>query len=328
MTRASNLKWASIFGSFPLSSEPVNVTMIRQLELWALESFGKDSLLGKMYRPLAQSFYRVKKEGQRVESLVLSRFERDSFEDLETFCLFIGYPRSGHSIVGALLDAHPSAQISHELGAVKLIHEGFNRNQIFSLILANSRAFAQKGRKWSGYSYEVPGQWQGKAKKLTVIGDKKGGNMDERLNWMEEVDSCVQLPVKFVHVIRNPYDNIARMATKVNPYRETRSEDIDESIEAYFDLVRKNERLIAQREAAVLNVHHEDLIAQAQDSLKALCDFLGLEALDDYVEACASIVFEKPNKSRDLVDWSPEQLQRIAELSSDCSFLKSYQFDS
>ena len=29
------------------------------------------------------------------------------FDDLKAFVMFVGYPRSGHSIVGALLDAHP-----------------------------------------------------------------------------------------------------------------------------------------------------------------------------------------------------------------------------
>ena len=33
--------------------------------------------------------------------------DRALFDDLKTYCMFLGYPRSGHSLIGALLDAHP-----------------------------------------------------------------------------------------------------------------------------------------------------------------------------------------------------------------------------
>jgi len=36
-----------------------------------------------------------------------ARRYRRHFDAVRTFCLFIGYPRSGHSLVGSLLDAHP-----------------------------------------------------------------------------------------------------------------------------------------------------------------------------------------------------------------------------
>ena len=36
------------------------------------------------------------------------------YDELRAFCLFMGYTRSGHSLVGACLDAHPEAAIAHE----------------------------------------------------------------------------------------------------------------------------------------------------------------------------------------------------------------------
>ena len=36
------------------------------------------------------------------------------FDDVEAFCVFIGYTRSGHSLVGSILDAHDEAVIAHE----------------------------------------------------------------------------------------------------------------------------------------------------------------------------------------------------------------------
>ena len=39
---------------------------------------------------------------------------QDVVNHIEKFILFIGYPRSGHSIVGSLMDAHPHMVIANE----------------------------------------------------------------------------------------------------------------------------------------------------------------------------------------------------------------------
>jgi hypothetical protein len=104
------------------------------------------------------------------------------FEEVETFCLFIGYSRSGHTIVGSVLDAHPNVIIGHEMGVLKYIHAGFGRAQICQLLLENSRAFTATGRKSKGFSYVVPHQWQGTFTRLQVIGDKMGEDATLRLH--------------------------------------------------------------------------------------------------------------------------------------------------
>ena len=50
-----------------------------------------------------------------------------------------------------------------------------------------------------------------------VIGDKKGGITSHllvdpsRMSILEEVNQVVQVPMKFIHITRNPFDNIATM---------------------------------------------------------------------------------------------------------------------
>ena len=46
------------------------------------------------------------------------------FERVESFCLFVGHRRTGHTLVRALLDAHPAMVISHELNALDLVQRG------------------------------------------------------------------------------------------------------------------------------------------------------------------------------------------------------------
>ena len=36
------------------------------------------------------------------------------WESVQSFCLFACYSRSGHSLVGTILDAHPNAAVAHE----------------------------------------------------------------------------------------------------------------------------------------------------------------------------------------------------------------------
>ena len=43
------------------------------------------------------------------------RPEAHLFSQVQACCLFIGYARSGHSLVGSFLNAHRHAVIAHEL---------------------------------------------------------------------------------------------------------------------------------------------------------------------------------------------------------------------
>ena len=127
-------------------------------------------ILDKVSMPIsyASSYVRSLKYGDEL------------FRDPKTFCMFIGYPRSGHSIVGALIDAHPDAVVSHELDVLKFIRAGFSKRQIFTMILRTSEGYARRGRVARDYTYRVPNQWHGRFRNLRVIGDKKGpGSMNK-----------------------------------------------------------------------------------------------------------------------------------------------------
>jgi len=93
---------------------------------------------------------------------------------LESFVAFIGHPCSGHSLVGARLSDHPPAVVSHELDAFGLLARGIDR------------AFVAGGAAWSGYSYKVPGDRQGRHDRLRVIGDKKGGRISNHEAFTED----------------------------------------------------------------------------------------------------------------------------------------------
>ena len=101
------------------------------------------------------------------------------YDGVQTFVLFIGYGRSGHTLVGAILDAHPNIIISNELNVLPK-WDYYNkkttvRNRLFFDLHARSRQQAMFGNRAashksvSGYTYHVAGQWQGTYKEKIKV---------------------------------------------------------------------------------------------------------------------------------------------------------------
>jgi hypothetical protein len=239
--------------------------------------------------------------------------------------MFIGYPRSGHSLIGSLLDAHPNAIIANELDALKYIEAGFTKQQLFYLALRNSRRAAVGGRERTGYFYNVAGQWQGRFEKLLVIGDKMGGASAFRLrvhpSLLDSVRRAVNVPIKFIHVIRNPYDIISTISVRTNrSLVESRN-----SFFGYCDSVA----YIKQRVSAtdIYDLKHEEFVKAPTVHLKSLCDFIGLKTNAAYLEACASIVFASPHKSRFEAPWNRDLIDAVYQTMSKFQFLLGYSYD-
>jgi len=161
---------------------------------------------------------------------------RELWQDINTYCLFLGYPRSGHSLIGALLNAHPNIVIAHELGDLKYAYLGFKREQLYYLLMKKAELSAEKERKLGGYNYYVPKQWQGKFTSIKVIGDKQGEGTTLRIQVnplsLERLRQTINVPIKFIHIMRNPYDNITTMSKKTSKL----DYDLLKSIDHYFFL--------------------------------------------------------------------------------------------
>jgi len=283
-------------------------------------------------RGLAGSLLRLAGEASRLPrpylaSLYESWRNPTDFRDLRAFCMFLGYPRSGHSLVGSLLDAHPEMVIAHELDALKYVQARFGRRQLFHLLLGKSEEFTGRGRTWNGYSYGVPGQWQGRYRRLRVIGDKKGGGSTHRLGsdpeLLTRLRRTVRLPVKLVHVVRNPFDNISTIVLKTKKRRFTP----EEGVEYYLSLCRTVREVKRRVDPADLfEMRHEEFVLRPRPKLEELCGFLGLEAPADYLDACAGVVFDLPRRTRHDLEWTPALLDRVRKGVDEFPFLHGYDF--
>ena len=251
--------------------------------------------------------------------------------DAEAFLLFVGYPRSGHSLVGALLDAHPEIAIAHELDVLQLWSFGLDRRRILTLTLENARRLGRIGRNWGAYDYRVAGGAQGCWTRLRFVGDKRGGETTRRLSEdplaLDRFGEFLGLPLRFVHVVRHPADNVATMVRHARRRRDAGDEPmlLRKALSHYAALALANDAFLARTDPAqALTLWHEDLVADPRRELVRLADFLGIAAGDDYLDACAAIVQPTPNRSRDEVERAPEHRLVLRRIIARTPFLQRY----
>ena len=112
-----------------------------------------------------------------------------AYDEVETFVMFIGYPRSSHSLVGAILDAHPEIIIPHEFNVLqkwkrynlpKFQRKNLIRYKLYFDLHQTSTEQAMFGKRASRkrtvlggeftYLYNVPDLWQGGYKNKIKVG--------------------------------------------------------------------------------------------------------------------------------------------------------------
>ncbi|WP_374448935.1 sulfotransferase [Stella sp.] len=249
------------------------------------------------------------------------------------FVIFVGYPRSGHSLVGALLDAHPEIAIAHELDVLQLHAAGLDRNQILTLLLENSRRLGRLGRRWGEYDYHVPGGAQGRWTRLRLVGDKRGGETSRRLagdpEAIDRFGRMIGMPLRFLHVVRDPADTAATMVRRARARPGSADEPearlLGRSLTHYAHLARANARFLARTDPAhVRTLWHEDFVADPRAGLAGLCRFLGVGTDAAYIEACASVVAPSPRRTRDTVTWADAHRATFDRIVRLAPFLARY----
>lgn len=260
---------------------------------------------------------------QDVWSAWLRRRMAGTFAGVERFCLFVGYPRSGHSLIGALLNAHRDAVVAHELDVPPLILAGCSRDELYARIIARSRWFHLRGDR-SNYDYRVPDQWQGRFARLRVIGDKRGGAVTRCLgqhpDFLARVRALVGVPLRLIHVVRNPFDNVAAISLWQHL-------SLEDSARFYFDHCAVTAGLATLcAEDELLTVHHEEMLRDPAATLARLCASLGLDPDPGYVASCCSIVFPQPTQTRHKVAWPDGLIDSVAARARSFPQLAGYAF--
>lgn len=269
--------------------------------------------------------------------------------DPQHFLLFFGYARSGHSMIGSILDAHPEAAVANEFDAIKAYQSGDSRERLLTNLVGVSTAYKLVGRCQAGYHYDIPGTVAHPFApgKLRVIGDKDGGcNARKQLNISELIKfrDYIGRDVSLLHVVRNPFDIVATSFAgntpalahryhkqhKVseheylaeNPTKVDGQKNLLRSLENFEDLVIKemtyNMKVrdwIARGELPgyrCLDVQLTDFLHDPKAQLERICSFLGLACEEaDFLSRAASIVRSEEHASRDELIWPVEAYDRV-----------------
>ena len=260
-----------------------------------------------------------------------SRRDPALLNDLQTFCVLLGHVKSGGTLIGSLLDAHPDIIFADEADVLRFVSADFTRDQICHLLLKASRREVMKGRvtarRLDAYSLLVPNQWQGKYRQLRVIGDSRAGPTTRRLAENPQLLDRLQqmmneVRVRPIHVIRNPFDPISAMMVRG---KRTFKNAIDHYFHRCKTLAELRDGL---GDANLLTMRYEELVRQPVTNLRRLCRFLGVDADDAYLQACCKILHPVPDQYRHLVPWDSRWIDVVQRQTNQFDFLAGYSFEN
>jgi hypothetical protein len=250
---------------------------------------------------------------------------RKDFRDVERVFFLVGYPRSGSTMIGSMLNAHPEMVIAHESDLFRYVRPGVTRNQLFAILLRRDRQFAEVDRRWNGFDYALDGN-QGQFVRLRVIGDKHAGRAARRIHEdpavLDRFRRVVKVPIRVLHIVRNPYDNIASIAAN-------RDLPLGRAIEIYRTLgVAVDEVLGRLHSDELSTTRYEEFTKHPAESLANLCQFIGVDAPEGYIEACAALADPGGRQSRSRFEWSDSERREIDEVIASRPVLHGYTFES
>lgn len=285
---------------------------------------------------------------------------QEDVDGVEKFVFFIGYARSGSSIIASMMDSHPNMIISHESKEFHKVwlqapRENITKSSLFNLLYQSSykdaargvRSAYASGRK--GYFLGTGSLWQGRFSKLSVIGDKQAGRttmfyasfrsqFEKKYRLLMDV---VKVPIYVIHVVRNPFDIIATRLTfsdgpgaphqllnssSPHPARQYNTSAIIIKVERVFALAKAVQDMIKAFNLTVLHVHAEELVRDPKGTIQSICNFLLLDCSADYLQQCQDKAFTSVSRTRDLVVWSRGMRSFVQNRMMDFSFFHGYSF--
>ena len=237
-------------------------------------------------------------------------------ERLKYFLCFCGYPRSGHTLVAAILNANPNVMCSNQLNI-------FHQLQDIDVI----KSYSLQSNTWKDTTQipHIPKQ------EITVVGDKTGhrtveilGNNPARLGVVKDY---YKLPFKWIHVVRNPFDNLATWG-KLNHQNKKNSKSIIEELNLVIEKYRKLNETIERlrRSENILTVNHEYVITRMHNTLEEICNFLEISFDPVWRDNVRKAVWKRPRITRNQIRWDKQQKKEVNDIINQYSWLNGYEY--
>ena len=274
---------------------------------------------------------------------------------VKTFVFFMGHSRSGHSIIGTILDSHPHIVIAHESGILTRVlnrqcaDKSFVLNEIWRGSSSNRTKYAESTTR-KGYTLGIDELYQGKyLDHIEVMGEKQGSTAsllyarspDTFQTLLDKLKSTLHVPIKVLHVVRNPYDNIATLVlyssydvmqvTKLKYSNKTINvapEVIDKQIRIYFVRYKAIEEAEKVLNLDLMRIHNVEFVSQPRVVIGKLCKFLGVGCSEEFINKCSEKIFNKESKTRYKLKWQDYQIKEIKANIQKLDSLSGYDFNS
>ena len=288
------------------------------------------------------------------------KLSSEIMEGVKKFVFFVGYSRSGHSILGTILDAHPHVVIANEFFLFKKFASDLETapektwtanlmNKLYRKSVFDPNQMRASAKK--GYTLNIDGLWQGNFDRhIEVIGDKSGGmttiwylrdKVGFKKNYQKLKDK-LSMPIRIIHGLRNPFDMIAtRLAIRTETFRQFKQKPsntkklhmpsaVERGITTQFQQIAAVVEMIdtVLGPQNVLEVHNCDLVNDPRNTISKLFDFLDVETSEHFLDICSDKIFKSTSRSRDLIEWSPEQVSKIEQEMKKYKMLSRYNFTS
>lgn len=236
------------------------------------------------------------------------------FSTLQYYVVFMRYKRSGSALLANLLDAHPNAIFVRNEELYGKYDKYGSPKKIYNHLYNSSKRYRNKPFSANGYKYPIDGV--GYVENPLVIGHKSStrrylpvANSQKRL---DEFQRAVDLPLKFLHLVRNPYDQVnARWQQK--EFRRIKA-PVDELIAHVREQTQGNAKMRAMAED-YHQVHYEDLQQHTVSTVAAVCDFLTIPVLSKHLAACKELVYQGDEKKA--TTWTKKNEEEIFALCND-----------
>jgi LPS sulfotransferase NodH len=245
----------------------------------------------------------------------------NSYEQLKCFVLIIGNARSGSTLLGSIIDAHPEAAIANETEASCNFWRGLDRQKILDEIYQSSKNAQQSGRLSEGYNYSINKKLRSQADS-SVMGDKTWNPATLLLHGdyalLTKLEDVLGVPVKIIHSIRNPFDVIATM------HMRSGAPVADRAL-WYFMHCQAAQAINEHCHSGnFLDLHHETLLSSPDATISAICDFIGLDNATYPLEASKELLFNEAKKTRHNIGWNQDAVDNITSHIPKYPFLQQY----
>jgi hypothetical protein len=236
-------------------------------------------------------------------------------DTVKYFLMFMGYPRSGHTLVASILNAHPRVVCSNQLFIIQNAEK------------RNLEGLLQNIENGSTDGYWKPEVKIAKAPKqdLYVVGDKTGHRTVEYLiNNPEQLDhlkSIVPWPMKWIHICRNPFDCLATWTEK-NLANKKRKGDVHANVRIEFNQAFEkfkalNEKIAQLKKTEkVLTLVHEKVVTNKDKTLEQLTNFFELDNKNtpiykNWRNRVVKTLWKQPRITRHKIKWNNEMRNKV-----------------